>query len=244
MVDLQARGAGSPPSDEGTLHCRNILHVAIEVETPVAAFAADSGIAASAERCGQFAHEEAVDPYGAGDDPLRQAHCALLALAEDHRGQAIVGTVPEPDGFFFVAEGLPGQYGSEDLALHNLHLLRHPIEQGRLEVQLARAVPMATPDRLDTGVQGAIDESLDAPVVLRRDERTDAGVLVARIANRELGYRGAELRLKLVRYFCVDQDTGTCQADLTGIEILSSGSLRCGIQVRIGTDDERRLTPE
>ena len=43
-----------------------VLDVAVEVEGPDAALAADAGLAVAAERCAEVADEEAVDPDGAG----------------------------------------------------------------------------------------------------------------------------------------------------------------------------------
>src|SRR5450432_1983751 len=52
--------------DERALADRDVLDVAVEVEAPRPALAADTGIARAAERGGEFADEEAVDPDRAG----------------------------------------------------------------------------------------------------------------------------------------------------------------------------------
>src|ERR1700751_4363984 len=48
-----------------------VLDVAVEVEAPGAALAAEAGQPGAAERRGQVADEETVDPDGAGDQPRR-----------------------------------------------------------------------------------------------------------------------------------------------------------------------------
>src|SRR5262249_59878668 len=67
LAGRRAGGARAPP-----LSCVNgVLDVAVEVEAPGAALAADAGQPGAAERRGQVADEEAVDPDGPGDQPRR-----------------------------------------------------------------------------------------------------------------------------------------------------------------------------
>jgi Xaa-Pro dipeptidase len=47
---------------------RNILHAAVKVHAPGGALAPDTGITRAAERCGQIANEEAIDPQAAGGE--------------------------------------------------------------------------------------------------------------------------------------------------------------------------------
>src|SRR5208337_2624200 len=53
-------------SGKRSFQYRNVLDVAVEIETPVASFASDAGIAAAAKRGRKLANEEAVDPHRAG----------------------------------------------------------------------------------------------------------------------------------------------------------------------------------
>src|SRR5215472_5609744 len=100
---------------------------------------------------------------------------------------------------------------------------------------------MTAPNRFDAGADGAIDEPLDAFEVLRRDERADSSALLARIADGHMRCGGAKLLEKLVRVLFIDEDAGARQADLAGIEILRSGSLRCRIEVCIRANNKRRF---
>src|SRR5690348_2060373 len=65
------------------------LHIAIEIERPGSAFAADAGATVTAERLPEIAHEEAVVPDQAGVDLRRHPLRAFLAAGHHHAGEAV-----------------------------------------------------------------------------------------------------------------------------------------------------------
>src|SRR5579872_1339659 len=239
VISIFARLLGERP-----LHSRDVLHIAIEIEAPVATFAANSGVSASAEGCGKIAHEEAIDPYRTGDHLARETHRARLALTEDHSGQSIGSAVRELDRFIFVAKGLPGENGSKHLALNDFLLLRYTFEQCRLKVKCAGLIAMPAPKRLHTSFQRAIDEALNAFIMFGRDERADASRLLARIANCHLRGCRSELALKLIGDFFVNQNPRSCEAHLARIKILTRRRLCRRVEISICANDERRLAAE
>src|SRR6185295_1225599 len=88
---------------ERLLRQHDVLHVAEELEAPVAAFAADARALDAAEGRGQVADA----------------------------AQAVVGAVGERDGLVVAVEGLQREHRAEDLVLHDLAVLRDVREQGR-----------------------------------------------------------------------------------------------------------------
>src|SRR5215475_15892350 len=75
-----------------------VLDIAVEVEAPGAAFTANAGLPGAAERRGQVADEEAVDPDGPGDQPRRHPLGPGPVAGEQRRGQPVGGAVGQPDG--------------------------------------------------------------------------------------------------------------------------------------------------
>src|SRR6476660_6499516 len=74
-----------------------VLQVAVEVEAPGAALAADAGEAGAAERGLQVAYEEAVHPHRARDEPGGEALGALVRTGGHGGGQPEAGVIGEPD---------------------------------------------------------------------------------------------------------------------------------------------------
>src|SRR5215470_10455717 len=140
-----------------------VLDVAVEVERVRAAFAADAGLAAAAERGAQVADEETVDPHRPGAQP-RADPLGTVRVAGDHgRGQAEPGVVGHGDRLVLVTEGLHGQDGPEDLLGHDLRAGRHRREDGRLVEQAAEvAVGAAAEGGGRPGRQGTLDEAVHA----------------------------------------------------------------------------------
>ena len=91
-----------PPPRRGA----DVLHIGIEVEAPRAALAADPGVARAAERRPQVPDEEAVDPHGPGDQPLRDPAGAVRIARVDDGREAVLGLVRQGDGLVLVGEGL------------------------------------------------------------------------------------------------------------------------------------------
>src|SRR5579863_702343 len=83
-----------------------VFRVAVEVEAPGTAFAADARQPGPAERRPQVPDEEAVDPHGPGGDPGRDSFGPGLVAGEHRRGQAVAGVVGQRHGLVFAIEGL------------------------------------------------------------------------------------------------------------------------------------------
>src|SRR5215470_16206101 len=76
----------------------SVLDVAVEVEAPGAALAADPGLAGPAERGPQVADEEAVDPHGARDQPRGHPGSPFAVAGEQRRRQAVFCAVGQRYG--------------------------------------------------------------------------------------------------------------------------------------------------
>src|SRR5262245_62124464 len=169
---------------ERSLSHGDVLHVAVEVEAPVPAFAAQPGVARAAERRGELADEEAVHPQGTRDDALRDRHRAALVAAEQDAGEAVAGVVRRRDGLVVAREGPPGEDRTEHLALRDLGVGPDLVEQSRLEVELSRCVAAAAEERAAACCLRALHEAGYAREVLAGDQRPDPRLRVARVADR------------------------------------------------------------
>src|SRR5688500_5837962 len=87
-----------------------VLDVAVEVEGPVPAFAADARLAVPAERCPEVAHEEAVDPHGAGVELRAHPLCPLPVSGHERRSETEAGVVGHPDSLLLRGEGLEREH--------------------------------------------------------------------------------------------------------------------------------------
>src|SRR5215467_2474262 len=106
-----------------------VLDIAVEVEAPGAALAADAGHSGAAERRSQVADEEAVDPDGPGDQPGGYPFGPGLIAGEQRRRQAVRGTVRQRDGFGLTGERLQGEHRAEHLVGEDLRPRRRADEQ-------------------------------------------------------------------------------------------------------------------
>src|SRR6476469_9398129 len=136
-----------------------VLQVAVEVEAPGAALAADAGVAGAAEGGVEGASEEAVDPGRPRDEPFGDAGGAVVVAGGEGGGEPEAGGVGEGDGLVLGGEGLEGQDGAEDLLLDDLGVLGDVGEQGRGVVLALSAV--AADDRPCARVEGAAHEAVD-----------------------------------------------------------------------------------
>src|SRR5262245_36905143 len=91
-------------SREGSLQDRDVLDIAEEVHAPVAAFAADAGVARAAEGRGEITDEEAIDPETAGNELVGDPPGTLLVAAEQHGGEAVFRAVGDLDQLGLVVE--------------------------------------------------------------------------------------------------------------------------------------------
>src|SRR4051794_29169173 len=164
-----------------------VLDVAVEVEAPRAALAADAAATVAAERRGQIADEEAVHPHGAGVQLPGDTFGALGRPGDQGRRQTVLGVVRHRDPLLLRTEGLQGEDRAEDLAAHDLARRVHALEDGRAVVEAA--------GRLVELLMGTAPEHDASPVVHRPpheavdplemgpgDERADRGAVVAGVA--------------------------------------------------------------
>src|SRR5262245_24484053 len=103
---------------------------------------------------------------------------------------------------------------------------------------------MATPQWFHPGLKGALDKALDSLVVFTRDEWTNASRLLTWVTNRHLDRSGAELFLKLLSNFCINEQTCTGQTDLARVHVLYCRGLRRRVEISVGTDDIGRFAAQ
>src|SRR4051794_23141116 len=99
------------------------LHIAVEIERPGAAFAADARLAVAAERLPQIAHEEAVVPDQPGIDLRRDALGALLVAGHHHAGKAVFRVVGHDDRLRLGLERLQAEHRAEHFVAQNLGIV-------------------------------------------------------------------------------------------------------------------------
>src|SRR4051794_30500668 len=121
----------SPMSAPSLRREDRVLDVAVEVEGPGTALAADPGATAPAERGGQVADEEAVDPHRAGADLRRNALGAVVVTGHDGGGQPVVGVVGHRDALGHGVEALEGEHRAEHLLAGDLHRSVDALEHRR-----------------------------------------------------------------------------------------------------------------
>lgn len=94
-------------------------------------------------------HVVLVDPDGAGLQRVRDTDGCVQAAGVDGGRETVGGGVAETDGVLLGLELGNGADGAEDLFLHDLHVLGHVGEDGRLdEVAL---LPVTLAANLDLG---------------------------------------------------------------------------------------------
>src|SRR3954452_10170066 len=178
-----------PPTAHPSVRCEDaVLDVAVEVEAPGAALAADAAAPVAAERRREVADEEAVHPDGAGVQPGADPLGALRAARDEGRREAVLGVVGHRDPLLLGAEGLEREDRAEDLAADDLAGRVDPLDNGREVVEAARGlvervVRLATEDHPRALLPGPLDEAVDALEVRRGEARADGRGLVARIAR-------------------------------------------------------------
>src|SRR5215467_559236 len=124
-----------------------VLHVAVEVEAPGAALAADSRLARAAERCAQVTHEETVDPDRAGPELGSNPVSPAGIAGEQRGGQPVPAVIRHRDCLVLAAERLDGEYRPEYFLREDLRALAQAPEQGRLVVQPAESRVDATAEQ-------------------------------------------------------------------------------------------------
>src|SRR5579872_2373201 len=206
--------------DERVLADRDVLDVAVKVETPRPALPADAGIARPAERGPELADEEAVHPHRTGNDARGDAHGPILVAGEQGGREAVLGGVGDLDHLVVAAESVPGEDGAEHLLLEDLLVPARAGDHGRLEVKLTLIVSLAAPEDLDAFPAGPVDEPLHAFEMLGMDQRTYSGRRVARIAHGHAGDGLAHLAEERVGDLVLHEHARSGQADLARIDVL------------------------
>src|SRR5215472_4448243 len=159
-----------------------VLDVAVEVEAPGAALAADSRLARAAERRAQVSDEEAVDPDRAGPKLGRYPISPAGIAGEQRGGQPVPGVIRHRDPFVLAGERLDGEHRPEHFLAEDLCALASAREQGRLVVQaVEHRVDAAAEQHACPIGDRTPDESVDPSQVGARDARADVGRLVARV---------------------------------------------------------------
>ena len=136
------------------------LQVAVELERMIAALAANAADAAAAERCRQVAHKERVDPHQPGAQGTAHPFGPLRDAGEHDCGQPIGGAVGELDRFGLVGKRLEGEHRAEDLALHDLTVVRRRFDQRWFVVQASLDRLTASDDRV-TSRPRPFDKAMD-----------------------------------------------------------------------------------
>src|SRR5450755_2083451 len=170
----------APPAFRGIAR---VLDVAVEVEAPGAAFAADAGQPGAAERRPQVTDEEAVDPDGAGDEAGRYPLGPPPVAGEQGRRQPVAGAVGQRDRLVLGSERLQGEHRAEHFGGEDLRAGGRTGQQRRLIVEAAEfAVRRAAGQRARARGHRAPDEAVYPLQVRPGDVRPDVGGLVPRVA--------------------------------------------------------------
>ena len=145
-----------------------------------------------------------------------------------------------------VAERLERQHRAEDLALHDLRVVRARLDQRRLVPQAAALGDVAAAHDAVAAARGRAPRSPRTRAqVVAVDERRDGGGVVARVAQHvgvdaaRAGARGTAS----VTDSC-DQDARAGEADLAGVVVLAGGLGRGGVEVGVGEHQQRALAAE
>ena len=201
------------------------LQLGVEVERVVAALAADAADPHAAERRGQVADEEGVDPDRPGADRAADPLGALGRAGADDRREPVGRRVGELDRLVLGGEGLPGEDRAEDLALDDLGVVGRGLDQRRLVPEARRGGRPA-----DLRAAPAERRSRRRPRGrARRSPRPGRGGRdgsAARSSSRGRAGRraravdlGAEALHELVGDLVGDEQAGAGEADLAGVVV-------------------------
>ncbi len=93
-----------------------------------------------------------VDPDGAGAQGVGHTEGGVEVGGVDGGGETVGGAVADPDGLFLVLELGDRADRTEDLLLHDLHVLADVGEDGRFDEVTLVAVAVATDLHLGAGL--------------------------------------------------------------------------------------------
>src|ERR687893_470972 len=178
-----------------------------------------------------------------------RAHRPVQIRGEHVGAQAVGRVVGEAYDLVEVVEGLNRQHGPEHLALHDLHLVRRPSEDRRLEpVSPLELLPLRAPaaeHHLGPLLDGPLHESLDllelGPVHLR----AHLHVIARGVTHAQRGSRLDESLDELVVDGALDVGALVAGADLAAVPEAGVNSvLDRGRDVGVLEDYERRLAAQ
>ena len=181
----------SPVADLVTMHARHRrplgdlqrLQVGVEVEGEVAALAADPRDPDPAEGRGQVAHEERVDPHGAGANRPADALGPLRRARVDDRREPVGRRIRERDASASSGKVWTVRTGPNTSRWTISLSFDRGITSGRLVEEAAALGGLASADDLVAVRAGALDEARDAVEMIAVDQRRHRRRVVARVAE-------------------------------------------------------------
>ena len=220
------------------------LGLEVEVETILALVAAHAGILVAAEGRRVVEDVVGVDPDGAGAQRARHAVDSVDVLAEDARGEAVVGVVAAADDVLLVGELGDGHDRSEDLLAEELGVVGDVREDGGLDVVARLVHAVAAGDEVEALVLAALDVAHDA-IELQLVHLRALVHLAEGIADAALLRLGRGLGHELVVDVLVHEDAGARAAALAVVEEEPEVHLLHGlVDVHVAEDDGRGLAAE
>src|SRR5215216_4866033 len=168
----------------------DILCLGVEVHGVAAQLPAETALLVAAEgRLGRV-DRRVVDADIAGLQASRQGVGALDVVRPDRRGQSVDRRVGGLHDLVLGGEGDYRQHRAEDLLLGKVHVLPHPVENGRGEKiaggEIALCYALAAGDQLRTLLLGALAVGEDAAGLGWRDDRTHLRLVLEGIADADL----------------------------------------------------------
>ncbi len=190
-----------------------------------------------------------VDPDGAHPHPSRDPLRLPGVLGPDRAGQPVGAVVGEGHRVVLGAEGLDGENRPERLVLGHRHAAGAAVENRRQVVEAVgqgRVVgsSAAAPEDCSLGEAGR-DVGRHLVAVPRADQRSGLGLLVVRTAEPDHLRTLHECVDEPVVQGLLDEQAGTCGADLSGVQEHGGERVVQGDRdVGIGEDDVRVLASE
>ncbi len=203
-----------------------------------------------------------VHPNGTRTQRIRHLDGIVQVLGVDGGGQSIIGLVANSDNLLLGLELGNGAHGTEDLLLHNTHLLGDIREDGRLDEVALVTFALTADLELGTCVLAGLDVAWkrisnthwkkmplysphNAVELYLRDQRALEGVLGKRVANNVLLRPLLKSLYKLVVDTLLHVDAGAGAAALAAVEEDAKVDPRDGVvNVSVLEDDVGRLSAE
>ena len=202
------------------------------------------GDADPAEGRREIAHEERVDPHGAGPNRPPDALRTLARTGVDDPREPVGRRVGQRDRLLLVDERLEREHRAEHLALHDLALVRARHDEGRLvEQPPERGPPTAAHDLVPVRPR-PLDEAVDPLEMLGMDQWRDGRRVVARVAEDVLVRVTVEELQQRARRRAPPR-AGACRRGRPGRH-RRTGRRPCGRRRpdRVGEDEQRPLAAE